>query len=346
MEKINPYSLMFGKEPIQMISRIGEMDEITRNFLADPSPQQIYMITGVRGSGKTVQMTEISKKIASEKDWLVVELNPETNLLEDLAAKLYNEKSVRDIFKKAKINLSFWGIGVELDQSSPITNIEVAVSELLEQVKKHKKRLLITIDEATNSESMRIFASAYQIFVRKDYPVYLLMTGLYENIDALQNEKSMTFLHRAPKVYLGALNIGSIARQYKKTFDLSDEQSREMARMTRGYSFAFQALGYCTFEKKGDYQEALDTYLEYLDEYVYNKIWSELTAKEKMVLHEIANCENAKTSEIREKLGMKPNELSPYRDRLVRRGIINGEERGVLKLTLPYFEDYILNNYY
>lgn len=37
--------------------------------------QQIYMITGVRGSGKTVMLTDISKHFRKDKDWIVIELN-------------------------------------------------------------------------------------------------------------------------------------------------------------------------------------------------------------------------------------------------------------------------------
>ena len=346
MENVNPYSLMFGKEPIQMISRIAETDEISRNFMAKPSPQQIYMITGVRGSGKTVQMAEIAKKFRQESEWIVVELNPMEDLLIDLAAKLYNEKAVHDIFHKAKINLSFWGIGVEIKGNAPITNIEVAISEMLMHLKKDNKRLLITIDEVTYSDTMKVFASAFQIFVRQDYPVYLLMTGLYENIDALQNDKGLTFLYRAPKIKLGALNIGSIARHYETTFDLDWDQAREMAQMTRGYSFAFQALGYCTFEEGGDYKKASLKYIEYLEEYVYKKIWSELSEKEKRIMDAVSQTPSGKTGDIRKLLDMKPNEFSPYRDRLKNRGIINGDDRGIVRMTLPYFEEYIKDCFY
>ena len=346
MKNINPYTLMFGKEPVQMISRIGETDEIYRNFLADVSPQQVYMITGVRGSGKTVQMTEISKRIQKEDNWIVVELNPANDLLVDLAAKLYNESKAGEIIRSAKLNLSFWGIGIELDNSEKLTNIEVAVVKMLESLKKHNKRVLITIDEVTNSQEMKVFSSAFQIFVRKDLPVYLVMTGLYENIDALQNEKTLTFLYRAPKIFLKALNMGSIARQYKKTFELTDEEVREMARMTKGYSFAFQVLGYCTYEIKGNYKGAFDKYREYLDEYVYNKIWSELSAKDKKIMYVIATTEGGKISDIREKLDMKSNEWSPYRERLIRRGLLNGNERGYISFALPCFEEYVFDNYY
>ena len=50
---------------------------------------------------------------------------------------------------------------------------------------KKNKKVIITIDEVTANTDMRIFASQFQIFMRKEYPVYLIMTGLYENIYAI-----------------------------------------------------------------------------------------------------------------------------------------------------------------
>ena len=61
--KQNPYTLVFGKEPLQNISRAAQMTDIIESFTASPALQQIYMITGVRGSGKTVFMTELSKEL-------------------------------------------------------------------------------------------------------------------------------------------------------------------------------------------------------------------------------------------------------------------------------------------
>ena len=49
------------------------------------------MITGVRGSGKTVMLTDISKHFKNEKDWIVIELNPDRDMLQGIAAKLYDK---------------------------------------------------------------------------------------------------------------------------------------------------------------------------------------------------------------------------------------------------------------
>ena len=44
--KNNPYSLLFGKEPNQMISRQVQRDGLLEAFTRKVSPEQIFMITG------------------------------------------------------------------------------------------------------------------------------------------------------------------------------------------------------------------------------------------------------------------------------------------------------------
>lgn len=345
MLKSNPYTLTFGKEPTQLISRVSYSETVLSAFLATPSSQQVFMITGVRGAGKTVFMTEVSKKIAQNQGWVVVELNPERDLLKSLAAKLASENELARIFQSADINLSFFGFGLKVKSGAPITEIETALEKMLLSLKKKQKRLLICIDEVTNTSQMRAFAAAYQIFIRQDLPVYLLMTGLYENINLLQNERSLTFLHRAPKIHLGPLNIRTIAEDYCAVLDLDEGQGLHLAKLTKGYPFAFQVLGYFNWEFPGKFDKSEQRAKEYLDEYAYDKIWSELSRKDKKVLDAIVKVPSGKIREIRNLLGMSTNEFNPYRQRLIRRGIISGDERGYVKLLLPFFDTYVLVNY-
>ncbi len=340
---MNPYTLLFGKEPTEAISRAAQSSEIVESF--EEGTQQIYMITGVRGSGKTVFMTEISKELKQQDDWITVELNSSQDLLHDLATSLASENKLAQIFQRANINLSFFGIGLEVKGSVPITNVQVAISKMLENLKKHNKKVLICIDEVISTDFMKAFAGAFQIFVRQDLPIYLLMTGLYENINNLQNEKNLTFLYRAPKVELKPLNINTISANYQKTFKIAESQSLAMAKLTKGYSFAFQVLGHFTWKKDGDYKQALPDYQQYLEDYVYEKIWSEMSAGDKKLAYGIAKSETGKAKEIKEELGIENNEYTPYRDRLVKRGLVDGSEHGRLKFTLPLFERYVINNY-
>ena len=64
--KNNPFSLSFGKEPVSLINRNVQSYEIIDTFEDENPTYQVCMITGVRGSGKTVMLTEINKTFRAE----------------------------------------------------------------------------------------------------------------------------------------------------------------------------------------------------------------------------------------------------------------------------------------
>lgn len=340
----NPFTLTFGKSPLEPVERPVQTNEIIDTFTAEPVNQQMFLITGVRGSGKTVMMTEISRKLRIREEWVVIELNPSVDLLQGMLSKLNSNPVCAGIIKSAKIDLSFWGFGVSIEGAAPITDAETAIIAILEKMKKNGKKLLVTIDEVTNNEFMHVFAGSFQIFVRQDLPIFLLATGLYENIDELQNEKNLTFLYRAPKIQMKPLNQQAIIKKYMNIFQIEREQAAQMAELTKGYPFAFQVLGYLTWNNHGNYREVLEEYEQYLSEFVYDKIWSELSQKDRVVARGIAETDSGKIKDIREHLGMETNQFNPYRKRLIKKGILSGEMRGYVYFTLPLFEDYVLEN--
>lgn len=339
----NPFTLSFGKKPAQFISRITQTNEIIENFKAEVPSNQIYMITGVRGSGKTVMMTTVSNMISKDSDWIAIELNPVRDLLQSLAAKLYGIPELHALFLKASFDFSALGLGVSIENAAPVTDIETALGLMLGELQKIGKRLLITIDEATNSEYIRIFASSFQIFLRQDYPVFLLMTGLYDNLYDLQNDKALTFLYRAPKIVLEPLNYTAVKKHYMDIFELEAKEAEHMARLTKGYPFAFQVLGYLYWENRdrGTIEDILPEYDQYLEEYVYSKIWSEMSELDKKIVYEMSVSGETKIKDIRERLGMKSELFSVYRDRLKRKGVVNTEQYGYLTLALPRFEEFV-----
>jgi signal recognition particle GTPase len=64
----NPFTISFGRQPLRFISRLVEINEVTENFSQIPPSNQVFMITGVRGSGKTMMITEIAKRFAEQND--------------------------------------------------------------------------------------------------------------------------------------------------------------------------------------------------------------------------------------------------------------------------------------
>ena len=330
-------------EPKEYITRNQQIDKVISTFSAESPSNHTYMLAGVRGAGKTVMMTSITDFFDKKKDWIVINVSPDMDILNVIAAHLYGRKSVHRLFTDVGIDLSALGIGVSLKNSTPIYDISTALESLFTELNKKDIRVLIAIDEIVNNANVRLFASVYQILIRKKMSVFLIMTGLYENINNLQNENTLTFLYRAPKIYLEPLNIFSIARSYKKVFGLDDETSKNMASLTNGYAYAYQVLGYLYWENIVEkktckkLEDLLDEYDNTLSEYVYEKIWFDLPDTEKKILTLIVKNGQMKIKDIREELSLSDSKMSVYRDRLKRRGLVDASTFGYLSLILPRF---------
>ncbi len=343
--KDNPFTLMFGSNPELSIERPEEKNEIINTFQSEYMNNKIYLITAIRGAGKTVLMVNIADYFKSKKDWIVIQLDPLTDMKNSLLVKL--NSLAGNYLKSLNLNLSFFNIitiGANLENK--ITDVDTAIIKILEHLKEKNMKVLITVDEVVKNDNMKLFTSMFQIISGNHLPVFLLMTGLYENIKNLQDDKSLTFLYRSLKINLSPLNIKAIALKYRQVFNLDDKDSLKMAKLTNGYAFAFQALGYLTFRHNGNYKDAMDDYKLYLEEYSYEKIWSELSSKDKEILYALANTKDNKISEVMEILKMDSNHFNPYRKRLLNKGVVFSKERGKLTFVLPLFKEYILENYY
>lgn len=338
---VNPFTLTFGREPVSLISREQDSAEILEGFRQDPPDCQALMITGVRGSGKTVMLTGISNELRQQKDWIVVDLNPERDMLQMLAAELSNRPALGQLFKDASINLSFLGFGLNIDGEPPITDITVALDRMLSVLTKRGKRLLITIDEVTSTPRMREFAAQFQICLRKNYHIFLLMTGLYENINRLQNEKTLTFLYRTPRIEMAPLSTVMIAEKYAEVFHLTEKDALGMAKMTNGYAYAFQLLGYLCFKKNKPFRDVLSEYDANLEQYVYGKIWSELSETDQKILQAMASTDETKVEKIREAVGINSGSFSVYRDRLIKKGLIRPTRYAHVEFSLPRFGEFV-----
>ena len=339
----NPFTIAFGSVPENFISRPSQTNKLIDNFIAEKPSTPIYMITGVRGSGKTVMLTEVAGKLSERSDWITVEINPEDDMMSSLISKLYNIEKIHPLFAKAKLNISIKGKGLSIENDAPTMNDEVVLEKMLQILKKQNKRLMVAIDEVVNNQHIKKFAHEFQILIRKNYDIYLLMSGLYENIYNLQNEDSLTFLYRAPRIVLEPLNMMMISRSYANIFNLDSEKANYLSKLTQGYPFAYQVLGYLRWDNPEQSEDNLIAmYDQYLSEYVYDKIWSELSDKDKTIIDKISQSNDyVKTQQIREELEMSSSLFSVYRDKLIRKGLLDISKYGYLRLVLPRFSEYV-----
>ncbi len=342
---INPFRLDFGAKLKLYIPRAEDEETILNTFLAEEPPTHLYMVIGARGMGKTVLMTSISQEIAGEKNWIHIDLSSD-NTMDDFIAEL--EDKCASKFPKIGISVNVKAIEIEVSsKEAKYSTIKLELNKIIEKIKKNNIRLLITIDEAMNSGPMREFATYFQQCLRKEYPVFVIMTGLYKNIRALENNKSLTFLRRAEKINLSPLDSYRIASEYKDNLNMKFDDAIVAADLINGYSYAFQMLGYLLFkDNKVAIDDEICSELKYaLYEKSYDKIWEELSPKEQKMCREIAKSEDdATAAEVKASMELDDNNFSSYRMNLIKSGIVLGNTaRGMLRFSLPFFKEYVLS---
>ncbi len=345
MTKKNPYTISFGKVPSKYLGRTGVVDSIIESFESDEPDEQAFKLTGIRGTGKTVTLTAIERHFDDRKDWVVVDIAPESDMLVKLVAKLYNSKTFITEFIDANLNLSAFGIGIGISKKSPAASIEYALEVLLKELKKRKVRVLVCVDEAHRTPGIISFIQEFQILIRKDLPIFLLAAGLYEDIESLENTDGLTFFLRATKYEMTPLNLLYIREDYEKTLGISFEEAEKAALLTKGYAFAYQSLGKYLWDAPGHHvsDEVLRAFDDVLSEKVYQKIWSELTSKDRWFLQFIVKKETMSAGELLETAKATHSEWSIPRVRLKEKGIIDVRERGMISLKLPRFREFVEN---
>ena len=258
----NPFTTTFSKAPEYTYIHTEKTEEILENFIYDNPSESVYKITGVRGSGKTVILAKVEEELRTNEskyiNWLVFDVNPARDILGQIAAMLVKAGFGSQDKKSTGINISAsvlgsgGGIGYTAESNNNFFDMGVEVETMIQAAQKKGKKIFIGIDEVSKSEEMVKFASEYGRWLRAGYPVYFVCTGLYENIQELSNVKNLTFFRRATTVKTEPLNMIRMTEMYKNKLNIDSGEAREMAKITKGYAYAFQELGVLCFRKKAD----------------------------------------------------------------------------------------------
>ena len=346
----NPFTTTFSKMPDMTYIATESPNEIIQNFNFDNPSESVYKITGVRGSGKTVALAKVEEELRSQsnekKGWLVFDLNPARDMLVQVAAMLDKEGFGSGGKKRRGINVSAsvlgTGGGIGISSENEFFDIGVEIDAMLQKAQKKGKKILIGVDEVSKTPEMIKFASEYGRWLRAGYHVFLVCTGLYENIIELSNVKNLTFFRRATTVKTEPLNMVRMSEMYKLRLKIDIETAREMAKITKGYAYAFQELGVLYFKKQKTQtlKNLVPLLKSELFAYSYEKIWEELSVEDCFLLKLMTQKKEYKREEMISLMAKKAGNYSMYRDRLIKRGLLSARQ-SYISFALPYFADYI-----
>lgn len=357
---INPFNPSFGTVPQIYLDRNQLLNNLSQSFENPNSPYRTSLIYGMRGIGKTTFMTDLATEMSHKSNWIVIDLAMNHMLMKTLLDEIYEssnteiQKLLNDI---SGIKFSTPGLELNFDKENKFDTFQIIFERMLKVLKKKNKSLLITIDEIGVSQELIDFTAIYQIMLRKKYKVSLIMTGLPSTISSLQNVKGLTFLLRSGRVKLDLLNILDIKLKYQQIFTegskkINNENLNRLAKLTMGYSYAFQLLGYLVWkESKNEItgqviNSILPDYKIELARNAYGKMFSELRPIQRKFLSVMAHSNDkvVKISYIIKKFHKPSNYVSVYRQQLLDSQLIQAPYRGALKFSLPYFKQFILDN--
>lgn len=353
----NPFNPSFGKMPSIFLDRSSLANQIITELDNINSPYQTSLIYGQRGSGKTTLMTDISTKLRKRADWIVINLVLDDDLLLSLVDQL--QQHVRQIPQLADFKLDIFGLGMGASFKKQInSSFQVIFENLLNKLTQNHKKVLINIDEVHLTPLLKKFAGIYQIMIRENLNVALLMAGLPENVSEIQNDDVLTFLLRAKRIVLNPLNIEDIKNSYQHIFENSRFAINQttllfMTKQTYGFAYAFQLLGYYVWQKaqKQSSKEitlttiksVLDSYISDLNRNVYFKIYQGMSEKEQEFVKAMVKSKHrrVRSQEISQIMHKPVNYIAVYRRKLIDDQIIQPSSYGYVSFLLPYFDKFI-----
>lgn len=116
--------------------------------------------------------------------------------LTSLAQQLYDQThSPTAKFFDELSSISIGGFSVERHFNK--SSLALTIDKMMAEIQAQRHYVVITIDEVSNSESIRDFAQLFSALKRKQYPIYVIMTGLSELVLDIQNNDKLTFLLRS-----------------------------------------------------------------------------------------------------------------------------------------------------
>jgi hypothetical protein len=204
-----------------------------------------------------------------------------------------------------------------------------------------------------DDEAMREFVTVYQHLVRDETDVALLMVGLPYAINAVLNNKVLTFLHRAHKISLPNINLLIVRDMYANTFTegnfkVAEDVIQTAADATVGFPYLIQLIGFWLWKSdtaalsSRDVKSAIINSKAALFDNVYALMLREISDKDREFLFAMQkDSSETKFRELMKHMNVTSGYASKYRQRLIQGGLIKPTVYGHIAYAPPYFGEYL-----
>ena len=355
----NPFLPTFGTTPPTLAGRDDVVARFERAFERGPQhPDYTMLITGVRGSGKTVLLNE-AEDAALRLGWRVISMSASVRDLCRLitnAAHRHLREAVNGAPPRRISSVKVMGVGVgfeageQADDARGDIDLRSVLTSLAELLARNSTGLLLTVDElhaVSLPEATELAVTIQHVTRRELLPAAFIGAALPEIDETLLADRGMTFFQRCARARLEALAPDDTAEAIKLPIceaggHIDDDALEHLVNASGGHPFTIQLLGYHSWEMAApaariDATHATAGTLEAdhaVLEQIVKPIWSGLSNMDRSFLWAMSLDEaESEMSRIAERIERSPNFAQTYRRRLIDAGAIESADRGKVRFS-------------
>ncbi|MDN5820642.1 MAG: ATP-binding protein [Brachybacterium sp.] len=357
----NPFTPGFGLTPMILAGREVAIDEFTAALAGNVPEARAILISGARGSGKTVLLTEF-RELALEAGWTDLRMHTSsTSLTEELRSQAIAR--LREMDPEAETSRLTSARAFHVGASRDVVQRYEGEGEVLTTVLDRLAQLsdedggglLITLDElqSVDRDQLHALTQHVQDLIGSGHAVAFIAAGVRPGVDALLDHERTTFLRRAHRIEVGSVDVGTAAEAIRMTIadtarTITPEAAVLAGEISRGYPYLIQLIGSKAWQNSGDAETieiedvrgGRDAVIAAMIKNVHGPALRGLSSRKREYLHAMLEDEGpSAVGDIARRMGIDPRNQSTYRERLIEEELIRPAGRGFVEFALPYLDD-------
>lgn len=364
----NPFKPSAGSTPPVLVGR-GQVLADFRDALDDGpgAPGRLQFVTGARGVGKTVLLTKMGS-IARGRKWVVLDETATSGMIDRLARAARRERIAAGVEDPTEVVGRTYGLPGGWQAGATFApppqdpfELRQELTRLLGAPLLQGAGVMITVDEihTIGSDELDQLAAVVQHLIRDEAEIVLVMAGIPQAVDQMiadnaQRPRVSTFLRRAERLDLGAVDVDLVQEAFEMTvadFERSwaPEVAQTCAEATGGYPFMIQLVGYHVWRigREGTItadhaDQGIAVARRKIGNLVHAPALQDLSDVDRTIL--VAMCQDEGPSSpgaIAARIGKATNYLAVYRRRLESAGMVQVGDDGRWRFATPELRQYL-----
>ena len=357
----NPFTPGFGLTPMILAGRDLAIEEFTAALAGNVPEARAILISGARGSGKTVLLTEF-RELALDAGWTDLRLHTSsTSLTEELRSQAIAR--LREMDPEAETSRLTSAHAFQVSASRDIVQryegegeeLTTVLDRLAQLTDEDGGGLLITLDELQSVERDQLHALTQHVqdLIGSGHAVAFIAAGVRPGVDALLDHERTTFLRRAHRIEVGSVDVGTAAEAIRLTIadtakTITPDAAVLAGEISRGYPYLIQLIGSKAWQNSSeadtieieDVRGGRDAVIAAMIKNVHGPALRGLSPRKREYLHAMLEDEvPSALGDIARRMGIDPRNQSTYRERLIEEELIRPAGRGFVEFSLPYLGD-------